>query len=150
MEDRKRILHRLSYFNQVRERRVRIDNLWQPFPKAQKKENTEEPQKKESPKRKSLLSRLLLFFAKPKAQKKENTPVDFPRQKLKKFATKLKAVDKDKKLKTFIGPEVIAVSADEARAILDHNGQEYLEIIGELTAAYDALGSNVTWQDRLN
>ena len=91
MEDRKRILHRLSYFNQVRERRVRIDNLWQPFPKAQKKENTEEPQKKESPKRKSLLSRLLLFFAKPKAQKKENTPVDFPRQKLKKFATKLKA-----------------------------------------------------------
>lgn len=147
MEDRKRILHRLSYFNQVRERRVRIQNPWQSI--GQKKENTHEPQKKESPKRKSLLSRLLLFFAKPKAPIK-TVPVEVPQHKLKKFATKLKAVDKDKKLKTFIGPEVIAVSADEARAILDHNGQEYLEIIGELTAAYDLLGSNVTWQDRLN
>ena len=91
----------------------------------------------------------MLFFARPKAPVK-TASIDIPQQKLKKFATKLKAVDKDKKLKTFIGPEVIAKDALEARAVLDRNGQGYLEIIGELTAAYDLLGSNVTWQDRLN
>lgn len=63
----------------------------------------------------------------------------------------MKAIDsKDGKIKVFLGPEIIASDLETAQRLLDYNGQEYLEIIGELTAAYNFVGADVTWQDRHN
>lgn len=159
MKHQKRSLHRIAYFAQVRNRRALLIG-WH------KLENTAPQSKVHST---GILTRRSAkpsgIFQKFKASLRSlimrpDTYRSFPLYQpsieasiiaKKRFATKLKAIDfKDGKIKVFLGPEVIASDLEAAQRLLDYNGQEYLEIIGELTAAYNFVGADVTWQDRHN
>lgn len=161
MNDKKRSLHRIAYFAQVRNRRAFLigwDKL--PFPESQKKESEIQRPRPTLKKRpnlsilKGLKARLFALISQPDTYKA--IPSRLPQIESsviakKKFATKIKAVDvKDKHLKVFLGPEITASSVEQAQYILDINNQDYIEIIGELTVAYDNMNQDVTWLDRQN
>lgn len=159
MKHQKRSLHRIAYFAQVRNRRAlligwhKLGNIApqkeEPAPNIRIKRSTKSSgifQKFKSSLR-SLIMRPDTYRSFSVCQPNIEASIIAK----KRFATKLKAIDsKDGKIKVFLGPEIIASDLETAQRLLDYNGQEYLEIIGELTAAYNFVGADVTWQDRHN
>lgn len=61
---------------------------------------------------------------------------------MRKFTTELRAIDpNDGELKTWQGPDIDAVSFDDARQYCDNNGLGYLKVVGLLVAEVELDGT---------
>lgn len=148
MKDRKRLLHRVAYMSQVRDRRKTLNksvplSLEDPI---QDKQEVPVPEKKPS-----LFQKLLQRFFPEKRKQAEKYKINPSIREHKRFATEVRSYNElNNEVNLFVGMDIVATSREEAQFLIDKCGLGFLNIIGEKVASYDEFGNDVTNEDRLN
>lgn len=176
MDHKKKAVHRLRMALQQQMLRELYEELRHRLPRVVYQK--EEAQKKEAQTRKNVqflrnglhlfsvnylpyvLQKLKAFFVKKKAAAETDKQGLKNYQPLKEgcfkttktYVTRIEAVDPlDNQLKTFFGPEITAVSEEDAIWLVRNTGLGYCEVIGELIGNYDKEGRELPFGiERLN